>query len=93
MLRDGDVYLPTCPFCRKKVYSSDQSICDQEGHCHELCWWKRECARLQVLVDELKDSPDGSYSPIRPANHGHSLGSEPTILLSELPSLPTGEPV
>lgn len=79
-LKDGDVYIPDCPFCRKQVYSYDKSIGEKDGWYHELCWWKKECARLTAVVDELKGNPDGSYSPLRPAVVHGDLESDPTCL-------------
>ncbi len=84
-------YVPECPFCRKKVQSWDKDVFDEGKHFHELCWWKRECARLTAEVDRLKDAPDGSYSQsLRPAVVHGDLESDPTQL-AIVP--PEGEPV
>lgn len=74
---------PVCQFCQREIRpdSGDKAIHD-DGWCHELCWWKRECARLQAIIDELKDAPDGSYDSLhRPQSNRHcqhDLASEPT---------------
>ena len=90
---------PNCTFCGKVIVGeADRAVYD-EGWTHELCWWKRECARLQGVIDEMKDSPDGSYEPLsqpRHAQHNISLGSEPTqygeFEASDLPPTEAGEP-
>jgi|SRR5579863_7039705 len=69
---------PLCVFCKQEIVPEDghRAILD-DGWSHELCWWKRECARLQAEVDELRDTPDGGSSPL-PRHARHSIGSEPT---------------
>jgi hypothetical protein len=64
-----------CQFCGKAIRSLKAAFFD-DGHCHELCWWKRECARLQAEIDAIKDEDT--------RNAQHDLGSEPTVL-SEQP--------
>ena len=76
--------LPICQFCEEEIRSKDKCILDKDSWCHELCWWKRECARLQGIIDELKDTPDGgdgtaSWQRNSHRHAKHSIGSEPTI--------------
>lgn len=74
---------PNCSFCGHVITAeSDRAIYD-DGWSHELCWWKRECARLQGVIDELKDTCDGSIPSDRRLsnrNAQHHIGSEPTVV-------------
>jgi|SRR5581483_4120079 len=81
--RDVGPLRPRCQFCHKEIGTDENktAIMD-DGWCHELCWWKRECSRLQATIDSLKNAPDvgeGSLHVSRPDRHArHSIGSEPT---------------
>lgn len=89
---------PLCQFCLKAIKPKEgHAAIYDDGWCHELCWWKRECARLQAEVDQLKDAPTGSIPADRRIAHNHSLASEPTQygeFEETKPELPTeaGEP-
>lgn len=70
---------PLCQFCQEEIRpeTGDKAIMD-DGWCHELCWWKRECARLTALVAELREDCDGASSISQRHARHPSLGSEPT---------------
>lgn len=82
---------PLCQFCREEIdpLSGDKAIHD-DGWCHELCWWKRECARLTAEIAELKEESNGASS-LSQRNAHHSLGSEPTVYSEWGDSDGTGE--
>ncbi len=86
----ADMLRPLCQFCKEEIdpERGDKAIHD-EGWCHELCWWKRECARLTAVIAEMREESNGASSLHRDAQH--SLGSEPTVYSEWGDSDGTGE--
>jgi len=75
---------PMCPFCGVEVERDHFSIFEkEEGWYHELCWWKRECARLTAVIAEMKEEGPEDSDDDRIAHHHHDLSSENTMLAGD----------